>query len=148
MTSFNRIFDLVQPKLPVKFPRDLDTIRRPQADDNKHNAWVFRADIRGNSDGPLRDKRVAVKDNVQVAGVAMTNGSELVRGFVPTEDATIVTRILEAGGRVVGTTNCEDMCVSGASFTCINGPVLNPCDVTRTAGGSSGGSAVAVSNYA
>ena len=144
LQTYNRVFDLVEPKLPVKYPRDLDSICRAEREGNPFNAWVYRTDIRGSGDGKLQGKRVAIKDNVQVAGVPMTNGSELVRGFVPTEDATIVTRILDAGGRIVGTTNCEDMCLSGASFTCINGPVLNPCDVTRVAGGSSSGSAVVV----
>ena len=139
------MFDFVEPKLPVKYPRDLNTIRQAEPSENRYNAWVYRTNIRGSTEGKLAGKRVAIKDNVQVAGVPMTNGSELVRGFVPTEDATIVTRILDTGGQIVGTTNCEDMCLSGSSFTCINGPVLNPYDVTRESGGSSSGSAVAVS---
>ena len=105
-----------------------------------------RTDISGASTGgKLAGKRIAVKDNIQIAGVPMWNGSNLVRGFVPTEDATVVSRILDAGGRIVGTTNVEDMCVSGASFSSIAGPVLNPHDKTRQAGGSSSGSGVAVS---
>ena len=47
--------------------------------------------------GKLAGKRIAVKDNIQIAGVPMWNGSNLVRGFVPTEDATVVSRILDAG---------------------------------------------------
>ena len=57
----------------------------------------MRMDIRGASSGKLAGKRVAVKDNVQVAGVPMTNGSELIRGFVPSEDATVISRLLDAG---------------------------------------------------
>ena len=49
-----------------------------------------------------------------------------------------------AGGRIVGTTNVEEMCMSAGSFNCVNGPVLNPHDKTRQAGGSSSGSAVLV----
>ena len=53
--------------------------------------------IKGSSGGKLLGKTIAIKDNVQVAGVPLTNGSELLRGFVPTEDAVIVTRILDEG---------------------------------------------------
>ena len=47
--------------------------------------------------GKLAGKRIAVKENIQIAGVPMSNGSELLRGFVPTEDATVITRVLDAG---------------------------------------------------
>ena len=54
-------------------------------------------DIRGASTGKLAGKRIAVKDNIMMAGVPMSNGSELLRGFVSTEDAIVVTRVLDAG---------------------------------------------------
>ena len=53
--------------------------------------------IKGATSGKLMGKTVAVKDNIQIAGVSMTNGSQLIRGFVPTEDAVVVTNILDAG---------------------------------------------------
>ena len=63
----------------------------------------YKTDIRGASSGKLSGKKIAIKDNVCVAGVPMMNGSRLVEGYVPTFDATVVTRILDAGwlyGRV------------------------------------------------
>ena len=53
--------------------------------------------ICGSASGKLAGKLIAVKDNIQIAGVPMTNGSELIRGFVPTDDATVITRVLNAG---------------------------------------------------
>ena len=74
----------------------------------------------------------------------MMNGSRLMEGYIPDVDATVVTRILDAGGRILGKAVCENMCLSGGSFTSASGPVLNPHDKTRMAGGSSSGSAALV----
>lgn len=129
-------------KLPVKYPRD--TGQPPERGDNPYNAWAWRANIAGSKDGPLKGRRVAIKDNVAVAGLPMRNGSRLLDGFVPDEDATVVTRILDAGGIIAGKTVCEDLCFSGASHTSTPHPVVNPYDTTRSAGGSSSGNAVAI----
>ncbi|HEV7863604.1 MAG TPA: amidase [Acidimicrobiia bacterium] len=117
---------------------------RPEPSDNPCNAWYWRCDIRGAAGGPLAGKRVAVKDNVCVAGVPMMNGSATLEGYVPDVDATIVTRTLDAGGVIVGKSVCEDLCFSAGSHTAATGPVLNPWDPTRSAGGSSSGSAALV----
>ena len=74
----------------------------------------------------------------------MMNGSLILEGFVPDIDATVVSRILDAGGNIVGKTVCENLCYSGASFTAATGPVVNPYNNTRMAGGSSSGSAALV----
>lgn len=100
--------------------------------------------MHGRSDGPLAGTRVAIKDNIAVAGVPMRNGSDLLASFVPDEDATVVTRILEAGGVIAGKTVCEDLCFSGSSHTSTPLPVLNPHDPSRSAGGSSSGNAAAI----
>src|SRR5205085_6207754 len=84
------------------------------------------------------------KDNIEVAGVPMMNGSRTLEGFVPTRDATVVTRLLAAGATITGKSVCEDLCFSGGSHTSATGPVRNPWDVTRTTGGSSSGSAALV----
>ena len=74
----------------------------------------------------------------------MTNGSPLLDGYVPSADATIVTRILDAGGEIVGKAVCENLCFSGGSHTSYPEPVRNPRDPGRMAGGSSSGSAALV----
>ena len=101
-------------------------------------------DIRETDGGPLAGRTVAIKDNIMVAGVPMMNGSETVEGFVPSRDATVVTRLLAAGATITGKAVCEDLCFSGGSHTSRTGPVRNPWDLTRSAGGSSSGSAALV----
>jgi amidase len=127
------------PMLAPRYPRTAGW--RPAPEENPLNAWYWRCEIRGATDGPLAGRTVAVKDNVCVAGVPMMNGSATLEGYVPDVDATVVTRILDAGGTITGKAVCEDLCCSGGSFTAFTGPVLNPRDPTRQAGGSSCGSA-------
>jgi len=74
----------------------------------------------------------------------MMNGSRILEGLVPDVDATVVSRILDAGGGILGKAVCENLCFDGASFTSATGPVLNPYDQTRMTGGSSSGSAALV----
>lgn len=116
----------------------------PDASDNPLGAWYVTTSISTATGGPLTGRRVAIKDNVTVAGVPMMNGSRSLEGFVPTRDATVVTRLLDAGATVAGKAVCEDLCFSGSSFTPATGPVRNPWDPDREAGGSSGGSAALV----
>jgi Asp-tRNA(Asn)/Glu-tRNA(Gln) amidotransferase A subunit family amidase len=87
--------------LAVKFPRDAGF--RPPASDNRLNAWYWRCSIKGATSAPLAGKRIAIKDNVCVAGIPTMNGSNVLEGYVPDVDATIVTRILDAGREIVGT---------------------------------------------
>ena len=127
---------------PVKYPRDAG--RKPGAEENTHNAWYRKTSIKGAPDGKLKGKRVGIKDNVMVAGVPMMNGSATLEGFVPDFDATVVTRLLDAGAEIVGKTHCECFCLSGGSHTNATGDVHNPYKMGYSAGGSSSGSAVVV----
>lgn len=112
--------------------------------ENPFGGWYVTTSIAGAPGGVLAGKTVAVKDNVSVAGVPMTNGSRTLEGFIPLRDATVVTRLLAAGATITGKAMCEDLCFSGASFTSQPWPVLNPWDPKRNAGGSSSGSAALV----
>ena len=80
----------------VKYPRTPGY--QPEGEENKYNAWYCKTEIKGAPDGKLAGKHVALKDNVCVAGVPMMNGASTLEGYVPDVDATIVTRILDAGG--------------------------------------------------
>ncbi len=142
MASYQRLQELVEPKLPVKYPRTPGY--RPERSEDPLNAWYYKTSIKGAERGPLRGKRIAIKDNICVAGVPMMNGTSVLEGYVPDIDATVVTRILDAGGEIAGKSDCESLCFSGGSHTTDNGPTLNPYDHTRTAGGSSSGSAALV----
>ena len=140
LASYERLEQLVEPELPVRYPRSGGS--RPE--DNPLGAWYRQCSINGASNGPLSGKQVVIKDNVCVAGVPMMNGTSTLEGYTPEFDATIVTRILDAGGEVVGKAVCEHLCFSGGSHTSDSGPVLNPHDHSRSAGGSSSGSAALV----
>jgi amidase len=126
----------------VKYPRTPGY--RPSGEENKYNAWYVKTEIRGAPSGKLAGKKVALKDNVALAGVPMMNGASTLEGYTPDVDATIVTRILDAGGTIIGKTHCEYFCFSGGSHTCAAGAVHNPHRMGYSSGGSSSGSAVVV----
>lgn len=142
LASYARLDQLTPPTPPVRYPRAPG--RQPQPEENPLGAWYWRSEIHGATSGILAGKTVAIKDNVCVAGVPMMNGSSVLEGYTPEVDATIVTRILDAGGTILGKAVCENLCFSGGSHTSDSGPVRNPHDPTRSAGGSSSGSAALV----
>jgi aspartyl-tRNA(Asn)/glutamyl-tRNA(Gln) amidotransferase subunit A len=94
--------------------------------------------------GPLHGLPVAIKDNMVARGIPTTAGSRILDGYVSPFDATVVTRLEAAGAVIVGTTRCDEFAMGSSTENCAFGPVRNPHDVTRTPGGSSGGSAAAV----
>src|SRR5438046_1816297 len=126
----------------VKYPRTPGY--RPDGEDNKYNAWYVKTEVPGAASGKLAGKTVALKDNICLAGVPMMNGASTLEGYVPDVDATVATRILDAGGTIVGKTVCEYFCFSGGSHTSASGPVHNPRRQGYSAGGSSSGSAAVV----
>jgi amidase len=126
----------------VKYPRG--PARRPPPHENPLGAWYMKTAIKGRPGGKLAGRRVALKDNVCLAGVPMMIGSNLLQDYVPDLDATIVERILDAGGEIAGKAVCEYYCVSGGSHTSSTGPVQNPRKPGYSAGGSSSGSAALV----
>ncbi len=133
--------DAMPDALPeVKYPRTPGV--RPE--DNAHNAWYYKTEVKGADSGPLKGKTVALKDNVMLAGVPMMNGSSTLEGYIPDVDATVVTRLLDAGATIMGKAHCELFCLSGGSHTNATGPVHNPHKMGYSAGGSSSGSGVLV----
>ncbi len=144
MVSYRRLDELIEPAPRVKYPRS--GAYRPEPEENPLGAWYWRCRIPGSGEGPLAGKRVAIKDNVCVAGVPMMNGTAVLEGYVPEADATVVTRILDAGADILGKAVSESLCFSSGSHTSDTGPVRNPHDPSRSAGGSSSGSSALVAN--
>ena len=140
--GYNVVDQLPDNLPPVKYPRG--PARRPAPDENRHNAWYQKVRVEGSGEGKLKGRTVVLKDNVMLAGVPMMNGSATLEGYVPDVDATVVNRILDAGGVIVGKSHCEAFCLSGGSHTNATGPVHNPHKMGYSAGGSSSGSAVLV----
>jgi amidase len=126
----------------VKYPRTPGY--RPGPAENKYGAWYVKSTIKGAPTGKLANKTVAIKDNVCVAGVPMMNGAATMEGYVPNVDATVVTRLLDAGATIAGKAVCEHFCFSGGSHTSSTGPVQNPRRKGYSAGGSSSGCAALV----
>ena len=116
----------------------------PEAEENPYGAWLVKCHIKGAPSGPLLGKKVVVKDNIFVANLPLTNGSDLLADFVADFDATVVDRLLSAGAEIVGKSACEYMCLSGGSATSSAGIVQNPRKPGYSTGGSSSGSAALV----
>lgn len=140
--SYDRLDALQHERLPVKYPRLPG--RPPTEAENVYGAWAWLGEIEGAKKGILAGKKVALKDNICVAGFPMRNGNRQLEGYVPEIDATLVTRILDAGGTIVGKAVSEDLCFSGHSLTSQPSPVRNPHKPTHGAGGSSSGSGAAI----
>ncbi len=94
--------------------------------------------------GPLHGLPVAVKDLTETMGIRTTYGSPLYRDFVPDHDALVVERMKHAGAIVIGKTNTPEFGMGSHTFNLVFGATLNPYDVTKTCGGSTGGGAVAL----
>ncbi len=98
----------------------------------------------GNYRGPLHGIPIALKDNIDTAGVRTTAASNQYRDRVPTQDAEIVKQLKLAGAVIVGKTNLHEFAFGGSGVISAFGPPRNPWDLTRITGGSSSGSAAAV----
>jgi len=96
--------------------------------------------------GLLHGIPIAVKDNIDTAGVRTTAASELFKDRVPGEDAEVVRRLKDAGAIVLGKTDLQEFAYGGSSSVSFYGPVRNPWALDRIPGGSSGGSAAATAD--
>ena len=99
---------------------------------------------RGEEIGPLHGLPVAHKDLVVTNGIRTTFGSPIYKDFVPTQDALIVERLRGAGAITIGKTNTPEFGAGSQTFNEVFGATLNPYNVSKTCGGSSGGAAVAL----
>jgi amidase len=118
---------------------------RPSEEEDPLNAIVRRCRVEPRSaGGGLDGMRLAVKDSMAIAGIPLTLGSAVMDGFVPDVDAVVIDRVLRGGAEIVAITNMDDFAFSGGGDSSAYGPTRNPFDRSRTAAGSSGGSAASL----
>ncbi|KAL4869549.1 hypothetical protein BDV12DRAFT_208382 [Aspergillus spectabilis] len=131
-----------------RFPRE--NIHFPDPAENPLNAWAWKCDIQDQKPpserGLLAGKTIVLKDNIAIKGVPMLMGTDMVGGYTPNTDATVVTRVLEAGAIVKGKAVCENLCHSATSSSAATGSVHNPYAKGYSSGGSSSGCGALVAN--
>ncbi len=113
---------------------------RPRRDARAAEAAVMS----GKTLGPLHGVPVSIKSSINVAGLRCEAGTRLRAGFVASEDAPLVERLRNAGAIVLGVTNTPELLMAWETDNLLYGRTNNPWDITRTAGGSSGGEAAAI----
>jgi amidase len=138
VTAFLDRIDAVNPKVnAIVSLRDRDDILR-EADEK--DAWLAL----GRESGPLFGLPIAIKDLAETKGLRTTWSSPIFADFVPDRDEIFVGRIRAAGAIIIGKTNAPEFGLGSQTYNNVFGPTLNAFDPTLTAGGSSGGAAVAL----
>jgi amidase len=137
VSAYLRRIEEVNPKLNAIVQLTAE-VARAQARDA--DAALARGEIKG----PLHGVPFTVKDTIETAGVTCTSGTKGRASFVPTQDATAVTRLRAAGAILLGKTNTSELGLGFETDNVVYGRTNNPYDVSRTPGGSSGGEAALI----
>jgi len=125
----------------------LNAFVQVDADGARQQARAAEAAVmRGESHGPLHGVPVSIKSSIDVAGLRCEAGTKLREGFVPAQDAPLVSRLRRAGAIVLGNTNTPELLMAWETDNLLYGRTNSPWDTSRTPGGSSGGEAAAIAS--
>ncbi|MGA2572631.1 MAG: Asp-tRNA(Asn)/Glu-tRNA(Gln) amidotransferase subunit GatA [Candidatus Methanomethylicaceae archaeon] len=132
----------------VEKEKILEAYRKQIRDhDSELRAYItLNKNLMAAQDGLLEGAPLAIKDNMCTKGLKTTCASKILANYVPPYDATVVRRLKEAGGFVLGKTNMDEFAMGSSTENSAFFPSRNPWDTARVPGGSSGGSAVAVAS--
>jgi Asp-tRNA(Asn)/Glu-tRNA(Gln) amidotransferase A subunit family amidase len=129
----------LNPKLNAFVHVDTERVLR----DARAAEWAVK---QGAGQGPLNGVPISIKSSIDVAGLRCEAGSKLRAGYIPREDAPLVTRLRAAGAIVLGVTNTPELLMAWETDNLLYGRTNNPWDLARTPGGSSGGEAAAIAS--
>lgn len=123
----------------------LNAFVQVDAEGARQQARVAEEGVRtGEKLGPLHGVPLSIKSAIEVAGLRSESGSRLRAGFVPAQDAPLVTRLRQAGAIILGVTNATELLMAWETDNLLYGRTNNPWNLERTPGGSSGGEAAAI----
>ena len=125
--------------------KDLNIYVEVFAEEAKSRAKAIDEKLKAGTAGKLAGMVIALKDNICFEGHKVSASSKILEGFESLFSATAVKRLLEEDAIIIGRVNCDEFAMGSANETSAYGPVKNPCNPRTVAGGSSGGSAAAVS---
>src|SRR5947209_3851959 len=150
MEQLSQFDAFVQARLEEPVPPMVSVVRkpgyRPRPEEDPLNAWMWKCRIEGAAEGLLKGKTISFKDHIAIAGMPMSFGSFALDGFIPDFDATVVTRVLQAGGTIIGKNVMNGLSGGFGTGGAVGdyGRPLNPHNREHVAGGSSSGSGAAV----
>jgi aspartyl-tRNA(Asn)/glutamyl-tRNA(Gln) amidotransferase subunit A len=128
----------------IEINKDLNAFNEVFTDSARAQALLVQSKINNGTAGKLAGMVIGIKDNILYKDHETTASSKMLKGFISPYSSTVAARLIAEDAVIIGRLNCDEFAMGGSNETSYYGPVRNAADQERVAGGSSGGSAVAV----